>query len=90
VKEREHLKLFLAGDVMTGRGIDQVLPHPGEPTLHESYVEDAHGYVHLAERASGPIGAPVDFRYIRGDALRFLKAHDPDVRIVNDSNCIES
>ena len=29
------LSLFLSGDVMTGRGIDQVLPHPGDPTLHE-------------------------------------------------------
>ena len=30
--------LFLSGDVMTGRGIDQVLPHPCLPRLHESYV----------------------------------------------------
>jgi len=25
------ITLFLCGDVMTGRGIDQVLPHPGNP-----------------------------------------------------------
>ena len=25
------LTLFLCGDVMTGRGIDQVLPYPSEP-----------------------------------------------------------
>jgi len=25
------LTLFLCGDVMTGRGVDQVLPHPGDP-----------------------------------------------------------
>ena len=23
------ITLFLCGDVMTGRGVDQVLPHPG-------------------------------------------------------------
>ena len=27
--------LFLAGDVMTGRGIDQILPHPGDPRTFE-------------------------------------------------------
>ena len=32
------ITLFLCGDVMTGRGIDQVLPHPGDPRLHEPYV----------------------------------------------------
>lgn len=27
------LTIFLCGDMMTGRGVDQVLPHPGDPTL---------------------------------------------------------
>ncbi|MGR9037177.1 MAG: twin-arginine translocation signal domain-containing protein, partial [Gammaproteobacteria bacterium] len=27
------MTLFLCGDVMTGRGIDQVLPHPGDPRI---------------------------------------------------------
>ena len=31
--------LFLCGDVMLGRGMDQVLPHPGDPSLHELYVD---------------------------------------------------
>ena len=54
------LTLFLCGDVMTGRGIDQVLPHPGDARIYESYIRDARGYVQLAERANGPIGGPVD------------------------------
>ncbi len=33
------LKLFLAGDVMTARGIDSVLPHPGDPRLYEACVK---------------------------------------------------
>ncbi|HHO67557.1 MAG TPA: poly-gamma-glutamate biosynthesis protein, partial [Gammaproteobacteria bacterium] len=32
------IRLFLGGDVMTGRGIDQVLPHPGDPRIHEPWV----------------------------------------------------
>jgi poly-gamma-glutamate capsule biosynthesis protein CapA/YwtB (metallophosphatase superfamily) len=27
--------LFLCGDVMLGRGVDQVLPHPEDPELRE-------------------------------------------------------
>ena len=68
------IKLFLCGDVMTGRGIDQVLPHPGNPTLYEGYMKSAAGYVQLAEEANGPIPQPVDFSYIWGDALAELKA----------------
>ena len=29
------ITLFLCGEVMTGRAIDQVLAHPGDPRLHE-------------------------------------------------------
>jgi poly-gamma-glutamate capsule biosynthesis protein CapA/YwtB (metallophosphatase superfamily) len=38
------VRVFLCSDVMTGRGIDQVLPHPGNPALHEVYVRDARDY----------------------------------------------
>ena len=75
--------LFLCGDVMTGRGIDQVLPHPGSPRLHEPYVKSAVDYVGLAEQASGPISRPVDFAYIWGDGLEALARAAPDARIVN-------
>jgi len=77
------ISLFLCGDVMTGRGIDQVLPHPGDPALYEPYMNSALGYVELAEQAHGPITRPVDFSYIWGDALRELERLSPDVRIVN-------
>ncbi|MBI1916180.1 MAG: CapA family protein [Planctomycetes bacterium] len=77
------LCLFLCGDVMTGRGIDQVLSHPGNPVLHEAYVRDAREYVRLAERAHGPIPRPVDFAYVWGDALAELERAGADVRIVN-------
>ena len=77
------IKLFLCGDVMTGRGIDQVLPHPGNPILFEGYMKSATGYVELAEEANGPIPQPVLFSYIWGDALAELAHRKPDVRIIN-------
>ena len=77
------IKLFLCGDVMTGRGVDQVLPYPGEPRLCESYVTSAVEYVKLAESVNGPIPRPVDFAYVWGDALDELRRARPDVRIIN-------
>lgn len=68
---------------MTGRGIDQVLPYPSEPTLHESYVKNAKAYVELAEQVNGPIPKIVDFEYVWGDALPELYRREPDVRIIN-------
>jgi poly-gamma-glutamate synthesis protein (capsule biosynthesis protein) len=77
------LTLFLCGDVMTGRGIDQVLPHPGDARILEPSARSAGTYVELAERANGPIPRPVDFSYPWGDALGELASQRPDARIVN-------
>ena len=75
--------LFLCGDVMLGRGVDQILAHPGEPALREGYVEDARSYVRLAEAVNGPIPAPVAASWPWGEALSLLEQAAPDVRIVN-------
>lgn len=48
------IPLFLCGDVMTGRGIDQLLDHPGSPELREDYITDARDYLELAEAAHTP------------------------------------
>jgi poly-gamma-glutamate synthesis protein (capsule biosynthesis protein) len=77
------IRIFLCGDVMTGRGVDQILPHPGDPALYESYVGDAREYVRLAETAHGPIQRPVDFAYIWGDALGEMEQAGTDARIIN-------
>lgn len=68
---------------MTGRGIDQVLPEPVSPQLHEPWVQDAREYVRLAEAANGPIARPVALDYPWGDALVELADLAPDLRIVN-------
>ena len=77
------ITLFLCGDVMTGRGIDQVLPHPNNPELHEPYVKSARGYVALAQKANGSFPIPVDFAYVWGDALPEFERATPNARIVN-------
>ncbi len=77
------IRLFLCGDVMTGRGIDQVLPRPCEPVLHESYTESAIDYVQLAEAANGPIPRGADPSYIWGAALDEFHRMRPNARIIN-------
>ena len=77
------IRLFLCGDVMTGRGVDQILPHPCDPALHEGYAQSALDYVRLAENHSGPIRRPVDPAYIWGAALDEWRSRKPDARIVN-------
>jgi poly-gamma-glutamate synthesis protein (capsule biosynthesis protein) len=83
VEESGLITMFLCGDVMTGRGIDQVLPHPCDPRIHESYMRSARGYVELAERVNGPIPEPVEFSYPWGHALRELERVAPQVKIAN-------
>ncbi len=75
--------LFLCGDVMLGRGIDQILPHPSRAHLYEEYADSATVYVHLAEASSGPLPHRVMPSYVWGDALPVLAASRPAARIVN-------
>lgn len=84
------IRLFLCGDVMIGRGIDQILPFPCNPSLHESWVLDARYYVQLAESVCGPIEQPVQFDYIWGDALADLDYSGVDARIINLETSVTS
>jgi poly-gamma-glutamate capsule biosynthesis protein CapA/YwtB (metallophosphatase superfamily) len=84
MKSRElPLRVFLSGDVMTGRGIDQILPHACDPRIYEPVMSSAEGYVRLAEKANGAIARPVNFEYIWGAALEELKDGGADAYIVN-------
>ena len=84
------LKLFLCGDVMAGRGIDQILPYKSDPQIHEPYLRDARDYIELAERLNGPIPRTVPFDYVWGDALAELARRRPDARIINLETAITS
>lgn len=66
---------------MTGRGVDQILPHSVDPRLHDFYLKNAEAYVELAERANGPIPEEVTYDYIWGDALEELERVSRDLRL---------
>lgn len=75
--------IALAGDVMLGRGIDQILPHPSPDILYEGYAKSALLYVSLAEKRNGAVPRPVPYDYVWGDMIADLASRNPDVRIVN-------
>jgi poly-gamma-glutamate capsule biosynthesis protein CapA/YwtB (metallophosphatase superfamily) len=80
---RKSVRLFLCGDVMCGRGIDQVLAHPCSSEIYEEYVRSAERYVLLAEQANGPISRRNGPSYVWGAALGELERMQPDARIIN-------
>ena len=77
------VNLFFCGDVMTGRGIDQILPYAGNPKIHESYITDSRDYIKIAEDRNGKIPRKVPFDYIWGVALSEFDKHSPDLKIIN-------
>lgn len=77
------MKLFLSGDLMTGRGVDQIMRSPCDPAIDEPWMKSALDYVLLAERSSGPIPRGVEPAYVWGDALAELERERPDARVVN-------
>lgn len=68
---------------MTGRGRDQILRHPGDPRLYESWATSAADYVRLAEGRSGPIPRKVKNDYIWEDLLTELDCRRCDLRVIN-------
>ena len=79
------IHLGVVGDVMIGRGVDAILPHSVDSTIHESYVKDANDYVRLAVRENGPLSNE-ELRhrgssYIWGDVEQDLLS--PDALIIN-------
>lgn len=77
------MNLCLAGDVMTGRGVDQILRHPGDPTIHEPWIRSALDYVTLAERTSGSLPRHVPADYVWGHALDVVERVHPAAFVVN-------
>lgn len=77
------LHLFVCGDVMTGRGIDQILHHPGEPQLYEGFMTDARDYVTLAEQVSGAIPRGAAGAYLWKQVSAEWKRRQPLVKLVN-------
>lgn len=80
--------LCLCGDVMSGHGIDPLLP-PDVPAEADRGVRAALDYVRDAVNARDlapsvpPLPRPVCFDYPWGDALPLLRRERPDLRLVN-------
>ncbi|MFJ9366432.1 CapA family protein [Nocardia sp. NPDC101769] len=81
--QQSPVTVVLGGDVMLGRGVDQIQPHPGDPQLCEPWVDDARRYVELAEKTNGPIPYPVGFDWPWGDVGPMLDQLAPEVRLIN-------
>ena len=77
------MKIFLTGDVMLGRGIDQILEHPGNPEIHEQWMQSSQDYVAIAEQVNGPVPRGVGLDYVWGHAFAVLEKEKPSVGIVN-------
>lgn len=90
MREKASYRIALTGDVMTGRGIDQVLPCAGAPQIYEPYMRSARGYVTLAEEHSGAIPKPVPYNYVWGQALEAMAARKADCRIINLETAVTS
>lgn len=75
---------------MIGRGIDQILPHPCDPVLHEDYTQSAIDYVQLADALNNPIPRSVGPAYIWGEARDEFARMRPDARIINLEALIDS
>lgn len=76
-------RLFLGGDVMIGRGLDQAFRESVDPILHEPWVKDASVYLKLAEEKSGPVATPVEPGYPWGEALEVMDEMAVAARIAN-------
>lgn len=77
------LRLVLGGDLMLGRGIDQVMPRHCSPELQEPLVRDARYYVRAAEQRHGVIAPPFDPARCWGDALPWIRSSGAQLHIVN-------
>lgn len=81
--EAPTLKLVLGGDLMLGRGIDQLMPQHCDPALHEAVVRDARHYVQLAERRHGAVPTPFSPATAWGASLAWMQRFNPELRLVN-------
>ena len=80
---RQTIRIFLCGDVMIGRGVDQIMAHPSDPRIHEPLVTSAIDYVLLAEAANGSVPRRVAPSYVWGAAMDEWAKSRPDLRIIN-------
>lgn len=79
------IRILMCGDVMLGRGIDQILPYSTEPTIPEQWqeIDDPRIFVELAVRCNGPLPESRDAAYVWGDVLGEIAGSGADLRLAN-------
>src|SRR4029077_6573429 len=82
-RDQTSVRLFLCGDVMCGRGIDQVLAHPCSSEIYEDFVRSAERSVPAARQDDGDIPRRNGPSYVWGGPLGELDPPQPDARIIN-------
>ena len=79
------LRIALCGDLMLGRGIDQIQRSHVNPELRERFVTDARDYIALAERRGNTeIPRGVEPAYVWSDARERLERFGPQVTLANN------
>ena len=69
---RALVTLFFCGDLMTGRGIDQILPAQSPPELFDLREGRSECMWRSPRSGMAPFPSNVDYRYIWGEALEIL------------------
>lgn len=77
------LKLFLCGDVMLGRAIDQLFKYKNDPTLYESFVKSALYYLPPTMKKYSNPNTYVNYDYIWNSLLSNKFYTNSDLRIIN-------
>jgi poly-gamma-glutamate synthesis protein (capsule biosynthesis protein) len=77
------ITIALGGDVITGRGVDQALASPGDPTTGEHSGRRADDYLRLLEAGYGPLERPLADEAIWGDVPAWLAQRGVGLRIAN-------
>ncbi|CAH1773713.1 unnamed protein product [Owenia fusiformis] len=85
-KNSDTINIFLGGNVMIGRGIDQIFPESSDPYIFEKNTQDARDYVKLAIKKNGKFYLEHEkqaIEYIWGYAMKTWEKYKPDVKLIN-------
>ncbi len=80
---------------MTGRGVDQILAHPSDPTLYQTFmfklIKDSRKYVEFARNKTGefpPKKITSKPSYIWGYTLKECERMFPNAKLINVETAI--
>lgn len=75
--------IFLCGDVMLGRGVDQIQKYKNDPDIYESYFKNAKQYVPLEMKSLTEKNQGVPESYVWGDLLTENLFQNSRLKIIN-------